>query len=183
MYLGSPSTILCLVLASSLPGASAFSTPAGLASTGAQESGVLLFSANDESNGDTSSLLDDNSSRRNVVSSLGLIGAGSIFSAMTTPFKAKAEEDFASIAARANKISKEIETSTPTSEIRKTDKTMYDFTLPVEGRDVQMMDIIRQKFDETGNNAKVKAVLVVNIKQDDPTARKDIPEFISLVTK
>lgn len=89
-----------------------------------------------------------------MVSALGLMGAGSIVSATTAPFAAMAEEaDFASIAARANKISKEIETSTQTSEIRKTDKTMYDFAMPAEGRDVPLMDLIRQKIDESGNNA------------------------------
>jgi len=95
---------------------------------------------------------------------------------------AATDEDFASIAARANKISKEIEQSTSNlGEIRKTEMTMYDFSLPIEGKDVPMMDLINQKFD--GDNARVKAVLVVNIKQDDPIARKNIPELISLITK
>ena len=31
--------------------------------------------------------------------------------------------------------------------------------------------------------SRVKAILVVNIKQDDPLARKNIPELIALVTK
>lgn len=32
-------------------------------------------------------------------------------------------------------------------------------------------------------DAKVKAILVVNMKQDDPIARKNIPELISLASK
>lgn len=139
---------------------------------------ILFFLTSDNSDDNS-----NNSSRRNVVSTLSLAGAVSIFSVLASPSEARAEEDFASIAARANKISKGIETSAPISETRKTDKTMYDFSIPVEGSSVPVMGIVRQKFDDAGNNAKVKAVLVVNIKQDDPVARKNIPELISLVTK
>lgn len=127
----------------------------------------------------------DSTSRRGIMSKLGALGIGGCLSTLF-PTSARAEEEsesFASIAARANQISKEIATSTPTSEIRKTDKTMYDFSLPLEGADTTIMDIVKQQFSESGNDAKVKAVLVVNIKQDDPVARKDIPELISLVTK
>ncbi|CAB9512417.1 Glutathione peroxidase 1 [Seminavis robusta] len=131
---------------------------------------------------------DDNMetpSRRNILSSIGLIGASVLFSAMIPPTASLAAEteSFAEIAARANKISKEMESAPSISEVRKTDKTMYDFSLPVEGADKSLLDVVRQQFDDAGNNAKVKAVLVVNIKQDDPVARKDIPELISLVTK
>jgi hypothetical protein len=119
------------------------------------------------------------------MSQLGALGVSGILTTLSpTPALADEEsESFASIAARANQISKELETSTPVSEVRKTDKTMYDFDLPVEGKVTPMMDVIKQQFDASGNNAKVKAVLVVNIKQDDPVARKNIPELISLVTK
>ncbi|CAB9501490.1 Glutathione peroxidase 1 [Seminavis robusta] len=124
-------------------------------------------------------------SRRSVVSSIGLVGASGLLSALVPPAMSLAAEteSFAEIAARANKISKELDTAPSISEVRKTDKTMYDFTLPIEGADKSLADIVRQQFDESGNNAKVKAILVVNIKQDDPVARKDIPELISLVTK
>ena len=130
------------------------------------------------------------SCRRNLVSNLGTImvmmgAAAGVPLAMTPlPVSAAQEEEsssFASIAARANQISKELDTSPSTSDIQKTDKTMYDFELPIEGNNVPFKDIVRQQFQ--GDNAKVKAVLVVNIKQDDPVARKDIPELISLVTK
>ena len=81
-------------------------------------------------------------------------------------------------------------------------RTMYDFSLPVAGIDVPLFDLIKQEFyDEQGKNgqdeevgsssssstvtrdARVKAILVVNIKQDDPVARKNIPELISLAAK
>lgn len=92
-------------------------------------------------------------------------------------------ESFASIAARASQISKEIdkENAQVAASVRKSEKTAYDFELPVEGSDVKFSDIIKQEFFEDG--VRVKAILVVNIKQDDPIARKAIPELISLATK
>ena len=102
---------------------------------------------------------------------------------------ADANESFASIAARANKISKEVNAAQPktlNSMILPTDKTAFDFSLPVDGEQVPFSTLIRQEFsdgDEGSKTAKVKAVLVVNIKQDDPTARKAIPELISLAAK
>jgi hypothetical protein len=87
-------------------------------------------------------------------------------------------------------------------------RTMYDFSLPVAGTDVPLFDLIKQEFydeqvkngpdEEVGTSsssssspssstmkrdARVKAILVVNIKQDDPVARKNIPELISLAAK
>merc|ERR1719162_2749190 len=49
--------------------------------------------------------------------------------------------------------------------------------------------MVKQEFskDEEGKDTKigekVKAILVVNIKQDDPLARKNIPELISMAAK
>ena len=120
-------------------------------------------------------------SRRGILSKLGVMGVLPALFPMAAVADGESES-FASIAARANQISKELETSTPASEVRKTDKTIYDFSLPIEGTPTPLMDIIKQKF-ESEKDAKVKAVLVVNIKQDDPVARKNIPELISLVTK
>jgi hypothetical protein len=54
-----------------------------------------------------------------------------------------------------------------------------DFTVPVAGEIVSFGDLVKQNEAKT----KVKAILVVNIKQDDPIARKNIPEFISLASK
>ena len=93
------------------------------------------------------------------------------------------EESFASIAARASQISKEIdkENAQAAANVRKSEKTAYDFELPIEGNAVKFADVIKQEFYDDG--VKVKAILVVNIKQDDPVARKTIPELISLATK
>ena len=54
--------------------------------------------------------------------------------------------------------------------------------MPLKGEDVAFKDVIRQEYDGEGI-AKVKAVLVVNMKEDDPIARKDIPELIALAAK
>lgn len=160
---------LCAAFALLLPTTLSFTAHHGLSTTRRQSSTL-------------GATPDEESSRRSVVSNLGVVGASGLLSTIF-PGRARADEDtFAEIAARANKISKEIDSAVPTSEIRKTDKTMYDFSLPIEGTETSVMDIIRQQFDGD-NDAKVKAVLVVNMKQDDPVARKDIPELISLVTK
>jgi len=54
---------------------------------------------------------------------------------------------------------------------------------------VPFREMVKQEFskDEEGKDTKigekVKAILVVNIKQDDPLARKNIPELISMAAK
>lgn len=88
-------------------------------------------------------------------------------------------------------------------KIKDDPRTIYDFTLPVGGKAREVADLVGQTFDEgdagdgwtdggdggTGTTEghklgnAVKAILVVNIKQDDPLARKNIPELIELVTK
>lgn len=109
-------------------------------------------------------------------------------------------EGFESIAARAAQISKAVEAQEATKEKENVAeavdlRSVYDFSLPVAGEDVPFKDLIKQEFITTqiaGENegetiskteAKVKAILVVNIKQDDPIARKNIPELISLAAK
>jgi glutathione peroxidase-family protein len=93
------------------------------------------------------------------------------------------EESFASIAARASKLSTEVGEKTSVISANDGDtRTAYDFDLPVAGESVPFKDIIRQSYDE-GGRSNVKAILVVNMKEDDPVARKDIPEFISLASK
>lgn len=57
-------------------------------------------------------------------------------------------------------------TTTPSST------TIYDLTLPIDGEEVPVTDLVDPQ--------KTKAVLVVNIKQDDPLARKNIPELLAL---
>lgn len=93
------------------------------------------------------------------------------------------DESFAAIAARASKLSTAIGESAPAvTRPSGDDRTIYDFELPVQGVDVPIKDIIRQTYDEEGR-PKVKALLVVNMKEDDPVARKDIPGFIALAAK
>lgn len=82
-------------------------------------------------------------------------------------------------------------------------RTIYDFTLPVGGHAREVAELVGQTFGEgtsgdgwtdgaeggTGTaeggklGTRVKAILVVNIKQDDPIARKNIPECIALANK
>lgn len=160
-----------LVACSLQPGVLPFSVQPDQTKTRAT---VLSASQNDE----------DLMSRRNILSSLATIGISGFFlpdSALAADGAESQSESFASIAARANQISKEVDAAPQTSQIRKTDKTLYDFDIPVEGKVKPMMEVVQQQFG--GASAKVKAVLVVNIKQDDPVARKNIPELISLATK
>jgi len=60
------------------------------------------------------------------------------------------------------------------SDKKKDGRTLYDFSIPIAGNDTPLKSIV-------GPDAK--AVLVINIKQDDPYARKNIPSLISLATK
>jgi hypothetical protein len=143
----------------------------------------------DDGNNDQTMLLED---RRTVLSALLasggvlLYGPGMAHCAET----GGDDESFASIAERANRMSKEIDAVRPRrstdSMIRPTNQTMYDFTLPIEGVATPLAQIVRQEFmnkrattvtnDQgealTYKDAKVKAIIVVNIKQDDPVARK-----------
>mmetsp|Transcript_19144 Transcript_19144/g.28675 ORF Transcript_19144/g.28675 Transcript_19144/m.28675 type:complete len:295 (+) Transcript_19144:144-1028(+) len=115
---------------------------------------------------------------------------------------ASADEGFESIAARAANIAKIVEAEEAIKDQEKENeakiadsRTVYDFSVPVAGVNVPFMDLIKQEFITTelpGENegevikntqAKVKAILVVNIKQDDPIARRNIPELISLAAK
>ena len=115
-------------------------------------------------------------------------------------------EAFESIAARAAKVNEEVvmkENEQRVKEeaveqrkrelaqqIRDDPRTIYDFSLPVAGKDIQVTDLVGQTFETVGEEgattkigSKVKAILVVNIKQDDPIARKNIPELIALASK
>lgn len=53
-------------------------------------------------------------------------------------------------------------------------RTIYDFSVPIAGVETPITSFV-------GPDAK--AVLVINIKQDDPYARKNIPALIALATK
>ena len=81
-------------------------------------------------------------------------------------------------------------------------RSIYDFTLPVNGKAREVAELLGQTFGcgdcgdgwtdggegetvlEGGKEGqRVKAILVVNMKQDDPIARKNIPELIELSQK
>jgi hypothetical protein len=109
---------------------------------------------------------------------------------------AEEEEGYESIAARAASMAMKVEAEEEKkkelqAKIDADPRTVYDFSLPIAGNSVPFTDLIKQEFynaevegsSEVKKDVKVKAILVVNIKQDDPIARKNIPELISLATK
>jgi len=121
-----------------------------------------------------------NQPRRSFLSSIsymGLLVSG-------RPVMAEEEEEtFASIAARAAQLSSEVGEKTPLASPKSDDpRTAYDFSLPVSGETLSFQDIVHQQYNDEGR-ARVKAILVINMKEDDPIARKDIPELISLASK
>lgn len=123
--------------------------------------------------------------RRNMLTVL--VVSGGICTTKAFPVAAEEtndEESFASIAARASSMVQSAPAPTNNS-IRPTEKTCYDFSLPVQGKDVPFADIIGQEFfgDGETKNVKVRAIVVCNIKQDDVVARKTIPELIALASK
>eukprot|EP00548_Thalassiothrix_antarctica_P005809 CAMPEP_0194146456 /NCGR_PEP_ID=MMETSP0152-20130528/20607_1 /TAXON_ID=1049557 /ORGANISM="Thalassiothrix antarctica, Strain L6-D1" /LENGTH=321 /DNA_ID=CAMNT_0038846983 /DNA_START=125 /DNA_END=1090 /DNA_ORIENTATION=+ len=136
-------------------------------------------------------------SRRSILvsSSSSIIAAGIVVGGGTNTIANAAEgveESFESIAERASKMSKLVEQDNESNDIKKEEaaaarrkirnvptQTAYDYELPVAGELVSFGKLIKQN-DE---RSKVKVVLVVNMKQDDPVARKDIPELMALATK
>lgn len=105
------------------------------------------------------------------------------------------EEDALSEQRRVNDISAKLKSDT---------RSIYDFTLPINGKSREVAEIIGQTFsagrasvgwgDDDGEGGetvltegkegtRIKAILVVNMKQDDPIARKNIPELIKLSNK
>jgi glutathione peroxidase-family protein len=172
-----------------LPGGTTVTSPSDGSSS------RFLSSSSGESNNDASVT----PSRRSFVASLVIPTVGGILGGVIgSPSRANAEdsdgadESFASIAERANKMSKNVgSASAPPPSRRTSDKTAYDFSFPVAGTAIPFADLIQQQnasddpaSTSTSSTAKkVKAILIVNIKQDDPIARKTIPELISLATK
>jgi hypothetical protein len=122
---------------------------------------------------------DDDLPRRSFLSSI--IGGGFLLSGL--PALADDDESFASIAARAALLSSDVGEKMPLASPKSDDpRTAYNFSLPVAGEILQFQDIVHQQYSDDGR-AKVKAILVINMKEDDPIARKDIPELISLASK
>jgi hypothetical protein len=143
-----------------------------------------LFALGDTDTNESSMVHSD---RRSFVSAfVASTAAGGVV--LSWPLLARAEEEegeeeaFASIAARASKLAVEVGEKTPTRVTKTSDgRTAYDFSLPIEGEIVSFTDMIHQQYED--GRPKVKAVLVVNMKEDDPIARKDIPEFMSLASR
>jgi glutathione peroxidase-family protein len=185
------SQLVALSSAFVLPGGTIFSTTVKSLS---DASSSRFLSSPSENNNDA----PVRASRRSFVASLVIptVGGflGGVIGTTASPSRANAEDDngnesFASIAERTNKMSKNVgSASAPPPSRRTSDKTAYDFSFPVAGSTVPFADLIQQQ-QQTSDDAasssskKVKAILVVNIKQDDPVARKTIPELISLATK
>jgi hypothetical protein len=123
-----------------------------------------------------------------VITTVGLLGSNT-----ATVVQAAEVDDFASIAALASKISQDLQNNdddddddvspstatTTTTRASSSSSTAYDFTLPMSGSAVNFRELVAAVNPES----PPKAIIVVNIKQDDPLARKNIPELISLAAK
>ena len=116
-----------------------------------------------------------------------LATAAALLPATVTPRRTVAADDFESIASRAAAVSAQITSeenaALAAQEERKSElarqlkddsRTIYDFELPVSGKSKTTRELVGEG---------VKAILVVNIKQDDPLARKNIPELIALADR
>lgn len=161
-------------------------------------------------------------SRRAFLAAIaGSTSSAVIFSGSALPAFAEDEsksDAFESIAARAARVSREVTESEKAQaaaeeaaaqrrrelaqKLKEDKRTIYDFTLPVNGRARKVVELVGQTFGD-GNGGDgwtdggednvntsegvlgtaVMAILVVNIKQDDPIARKNIPELIALASK
>ena len=126
---------------------------------------------------------------RSAAGIAGFVSSATTFSSFAVaadePAAASEEESFASIAARASKLSSDAGEKAAAETITNGSgdtRTAYDFELPVAGKSVPFGELIRQEVDEEGRK-KCKVILVSNMKEDDPVARKDIPEFITLAAK
>lgn len=158
-----------------------------------------------EGNKNRRSFLTSNTARllMGFTTATSITGTSSAVYAAETEDTNNEEESFASIAARASKLSSDTNDQRAYASITSTGsnsntssgsgsggnsggdtRTAYDFELPVSGISIPFKELIHQEINnETGMYSKVKVILVSNMKEDDPVARKDIPEFISLATK
>lgn len=162
-----------------------------------RKSAILMASTSDETLGVIS--------RRSAFATTA--SAASMFGLLNSAAFADDENVVESIAARAARMAKEVEAAEKdaapvvTSARVQDTRTIYDFSVPVANKDVPFVELIDQIFpsasppvvsegdestlavEPTKGRARVKAILVVNIKQDDPIARKNIPELITLASK
>ena len=210
-----------------------------ITSSSPPHSPLLLFAHNDDDddydddvlnrNGDSdnthvSSIIQRRSFLSNIAAGTSIIYSSSSLITSSASYAATDDEEvesggssFESIAARAARVSVEVEeaeiakeAADETATQRRKDaaqklkddkRNIYDFMLPINGKAREVAEVIGQTFDEgesgdgwsgggegmsdygTTMGTRVKAILVVNIKQDDPIARKNIPELIALVSK
>ena len=61
--------------------------------------------------------------------------------------------------------------------------SIYDFPIVVSIDGVSKKLSIREYFQTTGLNQLPKALLISNMKEDDPSSRLSIPQFIDLTTE
>ena len=141
------------------------------------------------------------------------VGQDDVEPPTTTSSSSSSSDAFESIAARAARVSEQVTESEVAQQIADEEanqrrqelaqklkddtRTIYDITLPVNGKAREISELIGQTFSggsDSGDGwtdgggskvlgTRVKAILVVNMKQDDPIARKNIPELIELVTR
>lgn len=202
-----PRRTSALVLFAIAASADAFSTPH-------QRFSTKMALATDDNAQDAN---NNNSDRRAFLTAAGsassIIFSASVLPALAEEGDAQPSTAFESIAARAAKVSQEVseaEIAKQTADeerkqalakkIKDDPRTIYDFTLPMKGKETKISEIIGQTFADEGAKdtgdgwtdtgegggtvgTTVKAILVVNIKQDDPIARKNIPELIALANR
>jgi len=153
----------------------------------------LTLAINSKRSSNTEDDTQGHITRRSMMITTPILASWFIASGAVKVYAADENEadSFESIAARAAKISATVEAETkaddspskPTTDLR----TMYEFNLPVAGKIIPISELIGQDILPTSESntvePKVKAILFVNIKQDDPMARKNIPELITLASK
>ena len=112
------------------------------------------------------------------------------------PVLADDGEETESVATRAARLSrtmeadelkaaqeKEARSPTTVTGMPSDTRTVYDFDLPVAGVKTPIRDIVRGTGKAADEADGPRAILFVNIKQDDVLARKNIPELIALASK
>jgi len=149
-----------------------------------------IYSKPSSGGGEDSDKYNNNNNNNNVKSSpynnhdtlrRSFFKFGLLFNVLTMSSQISAAADestFASLAEKAAMLSSQVENAEK-EEIKQQDptKTIYDFTLPIAGKQVPLEELVSRG---SGGTHRPKAVLVVNIKQDDPIARRNIPELIAL---
>lgn len=130
--------------------------------------------------------------RRDALHRISMLSQGLLALAGNPNNSALADETrdlttFESIAERASQLSPKATVSadqmkqssqSAAETIAQNQKSIYDFEVPVSGKLIPVRDLVTREIN--GETKQPKAILVVNIKQDDPIARKNMPQLISL---